>query len=97
MTDPKTLQLIRDYEGQIALYKLRIEHLEQQIKNEQAWVRLYTSRPEEMIKKLQVAGFPAIDVKDIYELLDEWHSLGGDPALLEGWREWSSQKEAVPA
>lgn len=86
MTPPDDLALIRDYEAQIAMYKLRIEVLEAKEKSLEEHIRWMHSSPEIMLKKLTVAGFPAIDVKAIYELLDEWHRLGGTQADIDHWR-----------
>jgi hypothetical protein len=94
VADSQTLGLIRDYEGQIALYKLRIEHLEEEAKNRQRMLDIaYDPRRWEEPDGLHIAGMQFRDFKAIYEMLDEWHKIGGDPALLDGWREWSAQKQ----
>lgn len=76
------VDLIRDYEGQIAMLKMRIELLEQQVKDRDASLRIAYGSPERMLANLQIAGFPAIDIKTIYETLDEWHREGGSDGLI---------------
>lgn len=94
--NPETLNLIRDYEGQIALLKLRVEHLEGEEKRLTNQLhesyRMATAKPEELLEKLMIVGFPAKDIVDIYRILDEWHEAGGRPALLEEYRErWAAE------
>jgi hypothetical protein len=85
-TEKGTLALIRDYEAQIALYKIRIEMLEQTERELHSRLNLYgqmMADPETMKKNLTLAGLPIMEVRGIYELLDEWHRNGGTQQLVD--------------
>ena len=100
--DDTTLALIRDYEGQIALLKLRIEYLEEAeakaTKEREEAYRLFTYKPEQLMEKMTVAGFPATEIRDIYRIIQEWHKEGGRPALLEQYRKrWAAENKSASA
>lgn len=86
MIESRELELIRDYEGQLAVYRLRIEELERKNETLNQTVGWLTGNPELLLQKMTVAGFPALDVKAIYETLDEWHREGGSEPLIEWLR-----------
>lgn len=81
------LELIRDYERQLADMRLRISELERKLGEVNSTLNAMYAAPDIMLRKLQVAGFPAIDVKEIYETLDEWHREGGSDGLIEWLRQ----------
>lgn len=98
---------LRDIEHRVELLErsqgeraARIAALEAELRKAHELLRAFqTNDAQKLLDSLTVAGFPAVDIKDIYAILQEWQTervkRGLGESYLTEWRQRQELRELV--